>query len=191
MKVVIDGNIGSGKTTQLDMLESAGWTVKREPIDDWPLEQFYKDPKTWGFVFQMVVLQTLQPLGGHADVVYERCIYSTRDVFWRHMSKSVFGSDPLASQIYLREVDRYMWHPDIYIFLAKDVDVAWKHIQQRGQTGDFGVTYEYLQELDIMYAEMIGKIPCPVYVIDANRSVEEIHADITRLLEQKILAPEE
>jgi deoxyadenosine/deoxycytidine kinase len=189
MKVVIDGNIGSGKTTQLDMLESKGWTVKREPIDDWPLEQFYKDPKTWGFVFQMVVLQTLQPLAGPADVVYERCIYSTRDVFWRHMSKSVFGSDPLASQIYLREVERYMWHPDIYIFLAKDVDVAWKHIQQRGQTGDFGVTYEYLQELDIMYAEMIGKIPCPVYVIDANRSVEEIHTDITRLLEQKILAP--
>lgn len=31
MKVVIDGNIGSGKTTQLDLLEMRGYRVRREP----------------------------------------------------------------------------------------------------------------------------------------------------------------
>jgi predicted ATPase len=41
MKVVIDGNIGSGKTTQLGLLEKAGYIVRREPIDQWPLEEFY------------------------------------------------------------------------------------------------------------------------------------------------------
>jgi deoxyadenosine/deoxycytidine kinase len=38
MRIVIDGNIGAGKTTQLGLLEKIGYTVRREAIDDWPLE---------------------------------------------------------------------------------------------------------------------------------------------------------
>jgi hypothetical protein len=40
MKIVIDGNIGSGKTTQLGLLEQKGWKLRREPIDKWPPQRF-------------------------------------------------------------------------------------------------------------------------------------------------------
>ena len=33
MKIVIDGNIGSGKTTQLNLVGKDWINVKREPID--------------------------------------------------------------------------------------------------------------------------------------------------------------
>ena len=51
-KIVIDGNIGSGKTTQLDLLEQQGkYNIKKEPIEKWPLDLYYSDPKRWGFLF--------------------------------------------------------------------------------------------------------------------------------------------
>jgi thymidylate kinase len=191
MKVVIDGNIGSGKTTQLDLLERSGWLVKREPICEWPLEQFYKDPRTWGYILQMAILETLQPLPGPETVVYERCIYSTRDVFWRHMAKHVYP-EQIVSDLYHRQAERYLWHPDVYIFLKKDPETAHEHVRARGQTGDFGVSLEYLRELDVLYGEMLGGggLPCQVHVIDANRSIDEVHRDIlARFAIQNIVRP--
>jgi deoxyadenosine/deoxycytidine kinase len=49
IRVVIDGNIGSGKTTQLGLLEKKGYMVRREAIHDWTLDEFYADPARWAF----------------------------------------------------------------------------------------------------------------------------------------------
>ncbi len=179
MKIVVDGNIGSGKTTQLDILEEKGWTVKREPLDEWPLDQFYKDPHTWGYILQMAILETLQPIEGTA--VYERCLYSTRDVFWRHLAAHVY-TDPLITKLYHKQVDHYMWQPDVYIYLRKDPATAYRHIQARGQAGDFGVTLEYLKELDEYYEDMVKSLTCPVYVIDSNDSCASISRRIQEIL---------
>jgi deoxyadenosine/deoxycytidine kinase len=180
-RVVIDGNIGSGKTTQLDLLEKKGWTVCREPIDKWPLEEFYKDPKRWAFYFHMVILQTLRPLMTARPVIYERSVMSSRWVFWPIMVRNgtvTPGEDMTYSYFY----EKTKWLPDIYIFLSKDLDLAWDHIQKRHQAGDSGVTREYLELLDAEYRNMFEKIPCKVYFIDADGTPEEIHKEICRIL---------
>ena len=182
MKIVIDGNIGSGKTTQLDLLEKAGWSVRREPIDKWPLDQFYRDQRTWGYILQMAVLETQQPVpNAKRPIIYERCLFSTRDVFWRHLAEKVYP-EKCIDELYQKQVERYMWYPDIYIYLSKDPEKAFEHVSKRGQAGDFGVDLEYIKELDVFYKDMIMKIPCRVRVVNANKSREEIHADILRIL---------
>jgi thymidylate kinase len=70
----------------------------------------------------------------------------------------------------------------LYIFLAKDLDLAWEHIQKRHQAGDAGVSREYLRELDEEYKKAIMNIPCRVHIVNANRSVEEIHKEICSIL---------
>lgn len=186
MKVVIDGTIGSGKTTQLDLLERKGWTVRREPIDQWPLEAFYADPKRWAFYFHMVILQTLRPLKTSNSVVYERSLLSSRHVFWPIMlRKGLVTAEEDAT--YARFYDQYSWYPDLYIFLSKSPEVAWDHIQTRGQAGDSGVTLEYLRELDLEYRELIRKVPCRVHVLNAERPVEEIHKQICEILADELL----
>jgi deoxyadenosine/deoxycytidine kinase len=183
-RVVIDGNIGSGKTTQLGLLEKKGWKVRREPIDQWPLEEFYKDPKRWAFYFHMVILQTLRPVNKPHDssmVIYERSPFSSRWVFWPVMVKNGMVTKQ-EDATYARFYDQYAWYPDLYIFLAKDVDLAWEHIQKRHQAGDTGVTREYLAELGEEYQNAIRSIPCRVHIVNANRSVEEIHKEICRIL---------
>jgi deoxyadenosine/deoxycytidine kinase len=82
MKIVIDGNIGSGKTTQLDILTNENFQVVKEPIEKWPLDLFYSDPERWGFLFQLIILQTLQCLPTDDMVIYERCPLSSKEIFW-------------------------------------------------------------------------------------------------------------
>ena len=181
MKIVIDGNIGSGKTTQLGLLEQKGWRVRREPIDDWPLEEFYKDPKRWAFYFHMVILQTLRPLKTQDPVIYERSLLSSRWVFWPVLVKKGQATKE-EDATYAKFYDHYAWFPDVYIFLSKNADLAWEHIQARHQAGDTGITREYWKELDVEYLKMIKNVPCKVHVVNANRSVEEIHEEICRIL---------
>jgi deoxyadenosine/deoxycytidine kinase len=180
MHIVIDGNIGSGKTTQLNLLERAGWFVKREPLDKWPLELFYKDMSRWAFLLQIRILQTIRK--EPRDItVYERCLLSTRHVFWEHLLKKKLVTDE-ENTAYESCYERYKWYPDVYIFLAKKPELAYEHIQTRGQVGDCGVTLEYLQDLDVLYKDMIRNVPCQVYVLNAERSPEEIHAEVVSIL---------
>ena len=181
MKILIDGNIGSGKTTQLGLLEQKGWTVRREPIDKWPLKQFYEDKTRWAFLFHMVILETLRPLKTNRHVIYERSLLSSRWVFWPVLRRQGHVTQA-EHETYDLYYERFSWHPDIYIFLSKNLDLAWEHIQARGQAGDEGVTREYLAELDTEYRELVRNVPCRVYVINANQTVEKIHEDICKVL---------
>jgi deoxyadenosine/deoxycytidine kinase len=180
-RVVIDGNIGSGKTTQLGLLEKKGWKVRREPIDEWPLEEFYKDPKRWAFYFHMVILQTLRPFKTPGTVIYERSLLSSRWVFWPVLLKQKVVTAQ-EDETYGKFYDQYAWYPDVYIFLSKDLDLAWEHIQKRHQAGDTGVTREYLGELAEEYKKLLRNVPCRVHVVNANMSVEEIHKEICSIL---------
>ena len=69
MKIVIDGNIGAGKTTQLSLLKRLGARVFKEPIEEWPLKEFYANPKKGIFPLQMAVLRTVCDQG---PGIYER-----------------------------------------------------------------------------------------------------------------------
>ena len=129
----------------------------------------------------MVILQTLRPVKTPETVIYERSLLSSRWVFWPVLLKK----DVVTKQedaTYAKFYDQYAWYPDLYIFLTKDLDLAWEHIQKRHQAGDTGVTREYLKELGEEYQKLIRNVPCRVYIVNANRSVEEIHKEICGIL---------
>jgi deoxyadenosine/deoxycytidine kinase len=186
MKIVIDGNIGSGKTTQLGLLEKKGWQVRREPIDDWPLEEFYKDPSRWAYLLHMRILQTLRPVRSERPVIYERSLLSSRWVFWPVLQRQGHVT-PAEHASYDQFYEQHAWYPDLYIFLAKDVELGHKHVTSRGQAGDTGVTLEYMKQLDEEYRKLLMKVPCKVHVLNANRTVEEIHKEICRILAENEL----
>lgn len=182
MHIVIDGNIGSGKTTQLGILETAGWLVKREPLDQWPLELFYKDMSRWALLLQLKILQTIRPSPDPEEVtVYERCLLSTRYVFWEYLwSNKLVRSE--EHDVYENAYEKYKWYPDVYIYLSKAPELAHEHIQRRGQTGDKSVTLKYLQDLDVLYTRMLMHVPCHVHVVNASRTPEQIHAEVSAIL---------
>lgn len=178
--IVIDGNIGAGKTTQLDLLEKKGFSVRREPLDAWPLKEFYEDPSRWAFFFHMVLLKTQKPPAS-SKVIYERSLYSSRYVFWDVLLEDKIVTQK-EDQVYDYFWNKFAWTPSLFIYLNKDPELAFKHIQNRNQDGDTGVSLDYLYKLDAKYRHLILKIPCKVLVINANRSAEEIHQEIYKYL---------
>jgi len=184
--IVIDGNIGAGKTTQLDLLEKKGFRVRREPLDQWPLKEFYEDPSRWAFFFHMVLLKTQKPPSS-SRVIYERSLYSSRYVFWKVLVNQGHVT-PQEDEIYDYFWNKFAWRPKLFIYLAKDPEVAFEHIQKRNQAGDTGITLEYLKLLDENYKELIRCIPCRVVVVNANKPADEIHEEIYRhVLEYELM----
>jgi thymidylate kinase len=102
-------------------------------------------------------------------------------VFWPVLLKNGTVTQK-EDDLYEYYWDRFKWTPDVFIYLAKSPELAFEHIQKRGQAGDTKVTLEYLKELDEEYKKMVLKMPCKVIVVNANRPAEEIHSEICQHL---------
>jgi deoxyadenosine/deoxycytidine kinase len=187
MKVVIDGNIGSGKTTQLRILEDLGYTVHREPIDEWPLDVFYSDPVRWNLMFQLRILQTLPEIrytiqSDHE--FYERSIWSAFHVFWQNAKESqavTYWEDVVFQDVY----NKIRCEPDLYIYIERDPAKCYESVQKRRQAGDSGVSLEYIEKLDVLYGKMLDKLNVRVHVVNGNKSPEEVHKQIITIIHNR------
>jgi deoxyadenosine/deoxycytidine kinase len=182
MKIVIDGNIGVGKSTQLRLLEQVGYRVFREPIDDWSLDLFYKDQARWAFLLQMQILHSFQTGSTSSITIHERCPLSSNHVFWTNLLRNKKVTQQEDS-IYKKYYEMIGWEPDLYIYLTCSPEEAHERIKIREQTGDTSVSLEYLQELHSLYNELVMKIPCVVIPINVSgRSAQQIHTEIISVL---------
>ena len=188
MRVVIDGPIGSGKSTQLRMLQEQGFQVYPERIDLWPLEQFYKDPHNWALVMQCAVLKSYNM--GPVNGIYERCAESAKQVFWKNLCDTGIASQS-DKEIYDVCHDKMSWIPDLYILLQCQPEKCLEHIQNRKQTGDQSITLEYLRNLDELYKNI--KLPTKmIYIQVQGKSREEICREIVSAISKhgQVQSPE-
>ena len=172
MKIVIDGNIGAGKTTQLAFLQGEGFKVFKEPIEEWPLKEFYENPKKGIFALQMAVLRTV---GDQGPGIYERSLISSRFVFWEWAKAKGLVEHAKTYEYFY---DKHAWSPDLYIYLDKSPEACYLAISSRRQTGDDKVTLRYLKELESLYRQIWKHIKCQIYIVNASRKPEEIHKEI-------------
>lgn len=181
MRIVIDGTIGSGKTTQLCLLESKGYKVVKEPIDQWCLDLFYKDPKRWGFMLQLQILMSFQSKG----VIWERCPMSSNYVFWKNLVNKKLVTQT-EDETYQKYYERFGWQPDLYIWLRCSPQTAYGRIKSRHQTGDKSITLDYLKELDRLYDNLLRNIPCRVLTLNTEELTEEdVHSKIISILQSE------
>jgi len=180
MKIVIDGLIGAGKSTQVDILSKiTGKSVIKEPIGDWPLDLFYKDPSRWGFMMQVAVLNSYVKMK-ESSGIFERCPQSTHDIFWQNLVESkVVTAD--ENKIFEKLYKYHSWNPDVIIFIDKSPEKCYEHIQSRNQTGDTGVSMDYLNSLDVLYTKHF-KNNDNIHVIDGNQSIPDVTRDILKII---------
>ena len=177
-KIVIDGNIGAGKTTQINLLQNLGFDVKKEPIHQWPLELFYSDPARWGFLFQMVILKTLTP-ETTKQCIYERCPLSSLEVFWEILEKH-----PEEDKTYKMFYEDYGWSPDVYIYISTPPPVCVERMKSRVQDGDSSVGIDYLEMLEQKYRNMYDGLTCKKFIIDGTQPEEIIHKNILKIINE-------
>ena len=177
MFIVIDGNIGSGKSTVLDNI-SRDYKVVKERISEWPLEEFYKDPCKWAFPLQIKILQTMtKPT---APCFHERCLQSSKYVFWKHLVETTQVTH-IEDVIYQDLFKKYEWECDVYVYLRCSPEKCLKNISKRIQDGDSHISLEYLQSIHEKYEEYVKTIP-NVLIIDAEQDENSVYNNIFKVL---------
>lgn len=181
--ITIDGNIGSGKTTQLELL-GGKYEIFREPIESWPLESFYDNKSRWAFLLQMTILKTFQP-PPCKNAIYERSPDSSKNVFWSMMcDDGIVTEDEKTTCNYFYSV--YGWTPDIVIYIRTSPEKCYERLTKRHQKGDTGVSLEYLQKVHSYYEQFIA-CTCEspnIHIIDGNTDDREsIHKQILKIIE--------
>lgn len=181
MKIVIDGLIGAGKSTQVGILSSLlDMNVVKEPIADWPLDLFYTDPTRWGFLMQIAVLDSYLDLKNKHGI-FERCPESTKQVFWKNLVEEKIVSSR-EDEIFQRIAGKLTWEPDVLIFIDKDPELCMEHIKTRNQEGDSKISLEYLNKLKNHYDNFIKNTNTNNYVVDGNKSIEEVNSEIVKII---------
>lgn len=190
LKVAIEGNIASGKSTLLSKLEQLNYIeVLVEPVEKWQnlsggnlIGRMYEDAGRWGYLFQSYVLLTMMELhhkeAASPVVLLERSVYSARYCFVENLYRSGV-LDKMEYTCYCQWFDYVTQqnppHLDLIVYLRSSPDVCYQRLLSRGRKEEKPVTLEYLSSLHKRYEEWLGNDKhhswhgnTPVLVIDAN-----------------------
>jgi deoxyadenosine/deoxycytidine kinase len=178
-RIVIDGNIGSGKSTQVKLLAQEGYKVLTEQIDDWPLDDYYKDPPKFALALQLAVLKSFQAPGVQ---VYERSPESSREVFWKMLRDEGTVTEE-DDDTYQKAYDKTGWYPDVHIYIDTPPQVCFDRLESRRQVGDNAITLDYIKKIDRYYKKYI-MVGC-AHKIDGRLSQTQILEQILWVIRKK------
>jgi len=173
--VVIEGNIGAGKTTLANALgKKYNAKVILEKFEDNPfLAKFYEDPEQYSFLVEVNFLisryeqvkEFLQPA-----LFYD---FSVSDFY---LNKTmIFSANNLTSHQFLlfRKIYNIIYGklplPTLYIYLRRPVEVLLKTIIKRGREYEKNITKDYLVGIEKSYMAYLRTIRnFPAIIVDVG-----------------------
>lgn len=198
MKISIEGNIGCGKSSVLTRLCSdARIPVFLEPVDEWKewLTQFYEDPMRWGMSFNLKVLMSFAKWRDNKFFAcYERSPISNRYVF-AQLQYNQGRMKQLELELFHDIYNKVSWTPDVAIYIRTDPEVSMRRMQSRARSCENGVPFDYIKAVHDIHESIFQpnrkldyldvdytKNKCRVYIVDGNRSQDEVYEDILNIL---------
>jgi deoxyadenosine/deoxycytidine kinase len=174
--VVIEGNIGAGKTTLATRIsEQFNARLILERFADNPfLPKFYDDPEKYSFPLELSFLaDRFKQL---KEELVEQDLFKAFTVADYYFMKSlVFAASTLTGDEYnlYRQIFYIIYgslpKPDIYVYLHLRPDRLLQNIEKRGRNYEKSITAEYLQKIQDNYFSLFKQNPENKYlIIDVN-----------------------
>ena len=200
-KLIIEGNVGSGKSTILRYLHARyGFTTLPEPVDDWtdtyaygisPLGLMYEDPERWAATFQSHVnmhflrASKKEPPG---VLVQERSLGSAMHVF---LAQQVINGNVTPYELKVltqRDALDHEAYPEAYdygtlVYLWTTPECAYERLRARARPGEETVNLKLLQDLHQRHEIWLAEVP-GVVVLDCTQSFDDVAADLDMLVSQ-------
>ena len=152
--VVIEGNIGAGKTTLATRIsEQFNARLILERFADNPfLPKFYDDPEKYSFPLELSFLASRYKQLKE-ELVPQDLFKSFTVADYYFMKSLVFASSTLKGDEY--NLYRQIYHiiysslpkPDIYVYLHLTTENLLRNIKKRGRNYEKTITAEYLQKI--------------------------------------------
>jgi deoxyguanosine kinase len=153
--VVIEGNIGAGKTTLAGKIaDQFNARLILERFADNPfLPKFYKDPDKYSFPLELSFLADRYRQLKEELVVQD--LFKTFTVADYYFMKSlVFAASTLTGDEYnlYRQIFYIIYgslpKPDIYVYLHLNPEKLLKNIEKRGRNYESSISKEYLKKIE-------------------------------------------
>jgi len=194
--VVVEGNIGCGKTTFLQHFNKFSDQVDiiAEPVEEWRdlkghnlLQMMYEDPNRWSLTFQTYVQLTM--LQNHTKAttkslkLMERSIFSAKYCFVENLKRS--GKLPLSEYEVLSSWFSYLLScpqvdlgVDLIVYMRTSPEVALSRLMKRGRGEEHLIAKAYIDDLHTLHEDWLvhhkHALPAPVIVVDANKDITEM-----------------
>lgn len=163
--VALEGNIGAGKSTVLDVLEGRGYRVLREGLATWGdvLTQFYRQPDRWAFSLQTAILlhqheQRARLTGPDAELVFVERSPTSAALFVRNSAAEGHMS-PLELRLYERMHAALAWTADATVLVHTDPTVCYDRMRARARPAEAGVRLDYVRRIGALHAEHFRACP--------------------------------
>lgn len=174
--IVVEGPIGSGKTTLAHMLsEKFSTQLLSEKAEENPfLARFYQDAKRYALPTQLFFL--FQRSRQIADV-------NQMDMFSQPITADFFlEKDPLFARLNLNDEEYALYHqiyhhlqlkspkPDLVIYLQTPVDALSERIAERNIKYESDIPFEYIERLSNAYSEYFHSYDAaPVLIVNNEK----------------------
>ncbi len=174
--LVIEGNIGAGKTTLAKMLaeETDAKLILEQFADNPFLPKFYKNPERYSFPLELSFLadryNQIKKEVLNLDLFHSLLI---ADYFFS--KTSIFAQNTLKEDEYrlFRQIfdiiSENMPKPDLYVYLHTDVVNLKRNIGSRGRDYEQDIDPDYLEKIKQGYFNFFKQINnFPILIIDTN-----------------------
>ena len=177
---IIEGNIGSGKSTFLKHLDKKFHDIItiQEPVDEWfkiknedgvsLFELFYKNPERYNYLFQTNILYTrfekikklMEPTPENENriVICERSIMTDLYIFVE-AAKDLGTMSCVEYEVFVNWykmlVELSKFRVDGVIYIRCEPDISRERIVKRNRTGENGISFDYLQLLHKKHEEWL------------------------------------
>ena len=175
--IAIAGNIGAGKSSLTGLLaQHFGWQAFYESVDDNPyLADFYEDMLRWSFNLQIYFLSSRfrhqkDMLQKEISLIQDRTIYEDVEIFAKNLHQMSLMSDRDFNnyEALFHEMSYYLRPPDLLIYLRAQVPTLVRQIQPRGSEYENSIRIDYLERLNNLYEDWIGRYPHEKLIIDTD-----------------------
>ena len=176
--IVIEGNIGAGKTTLCQMLSrDFGCRLVLEQFADNPfLPYFYTNPDRYAFPVELFFMterhkQLQEELGQHS--LFQEHIVA--DYFF--LKTLLFAKNNLQEEEYrlfqrlFSVLNASFPKPDLLVFLHRPVDTLLDNIRKRGRAYEQEISGDYLQQIQQVYFDFFRTAPpMPMLILDIGQA---------------------
>jgi deoxyadenosine/deoxycytidine kinase len=172
--LIIEGNIGAGKTTLSQMLaEDFGFKLLLEEFADNPfLPHFYQNPDRYAFPVELFFMterhKQLQQELAQRDLFQEGILADY--IFYKTL---LFARNNLNTEEYrlfqrlFNILNAAFPKPDLLVYLHRSVDRLMDNIRKRGRAFEQEIEPSYLQEIQQSYFEFFrSNEQLPILIID-------------------------
>lgn len=204
--VYFEGNIGAGKTYNIDLLKkyhSDEFIFLPEPVDLWKdlgiFEKYYEDPKRWAFTFQIMSLIS--------KITRADCVKNEKNKILI-IERSGFGDKIMFFDQLYKQKDLLKMEHDIYelfyenviqkydimnsklrkfVICKAPIDILMKRIKKRNRSGEGSISEDYIKGLDFQLNNILipelRRRKKTVHILDFSKTIDDTKTEMERTKE--------